>query len=198
MSLSPRNYRVVDGNENPSAILSACRRYRYFLTRQVPALNWLAENRKLCVVMLNPSTADENTDDATIRAVLQFAAIWGYSAICVVNLYAFRATDPSDLFKERERVGFHNDQVIYDTALMCGDVLLACGADAEHSRFLDVLKILKAVPGARLTCLGTTKRGFPRHPLYVKRSTPRMTFDVRIEGNGWEALLKPLEANRDS
>lgn len=175
-----------------SAVLSDCRRYRYQLTRTVPTLLTPDAYRRLCVIMLNPSTADEERNDPTINALLQFAEIWRYSEIKVVNLYALRATDPKDLFKERDRVGLDNDTFIRDTALMCGDVLLACGNDAEHSRLLSVLRLLQTLSCIRVMCLGITKKGYPRHPLYVKRSTPLKTYDVSSEGHGWQATIKPI------
>lgn len=79
----------------PSALLSACGKYRYLLTRPTgvagPVLSWL---------MLNPSkaVADVKTNDPTIRKVIGFSARAGYGAIIVANLYAFRATDPRDVY----------------------------------------------------------------------------------------------------
>ena len=73
-------------------VLSDCERYRYALGRQ-----WDGERAELCVVMLNPSTADHTTNDATIRTLLRLAPAWGFGGFRVCNLFALRATSPKEL-----------------------------------------------------------------------------------------------------
>ena len=65
-----------------SAVISDCQRYRYWLERD-------RGERPLVFVMLNPSTADAEVDDPTIRRCRRFASDNGYTGIIVVNLYAF-------------------------------------------------------------------------------------------------------------
>ena len=72
---------------------SSCRTYRYVLWRELDAAN----PRYALFIGLNPSTADEVADDPTIRRCKDFARRWGYGAVCVANLFAYRATKPAKL-----------------------------------------------------------------------------------------------------
>jgi len=96
-----------------TATLSPCGRYRYRLGRR-----W-AQHRlslPLLFVMLNPSTADAEQDDATIRRCTTFAVAHGFDAMEVVNLFAFRATDPADLWRAADPVGPDADRHIAEAA----------------------------------------------------------------------------------
>ena len=88
------------GHEHTSARLSDDRRYRYLLVRR-----WDNTLPDATFVMLNPSTADERDDDPTIRKCIGFAKRWGCGGIKVVNLYAFRATNPRDCFAAADPIG---------------------------------------------------------------------------------------------
>ena len=148
------------------AIISPCGRYRYRLTR--------GEGRRLAFVMLNPSTADASQDDPTIRRCLAFAKREGYDGIDVANVYAWRATDPRELFAAGNPFG-DNDRHLICTALLHDVVVCAWGANvfpshAEHTR--KILSESRNGHRPRLVCLGTTKNGSPRHPLYVRGDTP--------------------------
>src|SRR5882724_4976365 len=85
------------------AVLSDCERYRYALWRR-----W-AERPAVLFVGLNPSTADALQDDPTIRRCIRFAKAWGYGALYMGNLFAFRATDPRAMKAEADAVGPDND-----------------------------------------------------------------------------------------
>lgn len=152
-----------------SAVLSDCGRYRYLLGRE-----W-ADGPTAVFVMLNPSTADALHDDPTIRRCLRYARDWGCGALAVVNLYAWRATDPGDLWTADDPVGPENDAHLVAAATiaadMSGPLVGAWGANAKADRIAAVL----ALPGMdRLTALGVTKAGQPRHPLYLKANlTPQ-------------------------
>jgi hypothetical protein len=114
--------------------------------------------------MLNPSTADDTRDDPTIRRCVAFSKAWGYPGLIVVNLYALRATNPTQLWTAADPIGPRNDttlQEVMDTA--SGKVVAAWGAHARPTRVAR-LRDLTTVP---MWCLGTTKAGAPRHPLYV-------------------------------
>lgn len=140
------------------AKVSEDRVYRYRLTRV-----W-AEGTRTTFVMLNPSTADAAADDPTIRQCIGFARRWGYSGLDVVNLYALRATNPAELWAAADPIGPDNDRYLAEAAASGGRLVAAWGAHAEQPRVRDVL----AIPGFdRLTCLRTTKRGHPSHPLYL-------------------------------
>lgn len=144
--------------------------YRYVLGRR-----WSDEEDAFATfVMLNPSTADAEVDDPTIRRCISFAQSWGMGGLRVVNLYALRATRPEALWNVADPVGPENDYYltwIADMAKATGWPLVAAwGANAKQGRVQDVL-------GLRwmqfsLQCLGITKAGAPRHPLYVKGATP--------------------------
>jgi hypothetical protein len=126
--------------------------------------------------MLNPSTADANVDDPTIRRVIGFTAGLGFGGLMVVNLFALRATDPAELARHPDPVGPHNDTYIRAAAAEHGTVMLAWGAHpSAQRREAAVLSILRD-SGARLLCLGTTKSGAPRHPLYLPASAPAVPY----------------------
>jgi hypothetical protein len=117
--------------------------------------------------MLNPSTADATLDDPTIRRCRSFASSWGFSGITVANLYALRSTDPAALWLHHDPVGPENDAYVAEMAMKHGSVVCAWGANARDDRVATVVKLLRNAR-AQLTCLGTTKSGAPRHPLYVR------------------------------
>jgi len=120
-------------------------------------LNW---------IMLNPSTATEDVDDPTITRCQRFARLWGYPGVVITNLFAFRATDPSDLRGVKDPVGPLNDWWIEQVAWQCVDVVCAWGNHgALEGRSSAVLERLRD-RDARLHCLGVNRTGEPVHPLY--------------------------------
>ncbi|MGL5825382.1 MAG: DUF1643 domain-containing protein [Nocardioides sp.] len=136
-------------------------RFRYLLTR-----SWDRSGPVLGWVMLNPSTADAAADDATIRRCLRFARDLGYGGIAVVNLYAYRATHPADLWTAADPVGPGNDAVLAEfltTRATAGQLTVAgWGTHAPPGRVTHVA----GLPGAeRLHCLAVTRSGAPGHPL---------------------------------
>ncbi len=143
--------------------------YRYHLTRR-----WGPKIDTVVWVMLNPSTADADVDDPTIRRCISFSAELGADSLRVVNLYAYRATDPKHLLAVEDPVGPMNNTVIRETLLaaraMRSPVIGAWGVNARADRVSEFVTIADEcrVP---LHCLGITKSGMPRHPLYVLGST---------------------------
>lgn len=150
------------------AIISPCGQYRYALTR--PSIRPPGKGAAL-FCMLNPSTADATVDDPTIRRCRGFADAWDCNGIAVVNLYALRSTDPKGLNGHPDPVGPENDHYLREFAREFKDVVCAWGANANPGRALQVANIFRSA-GARLWCLGTTKDGAPRHPLYVRGDQP--------------------------
>jgi hypothetical protein len=147
-----------------SAVLSTCKRYRYRLDRR-----W-GVGPTMGFIMLNPSTADAEQNDPTIRRCIRFAQREGCGALLVVNVYPYRATDPEELWKldYPTREGPREADVEFDKAVNAADVLVAAwGAGARGGEAGIMLAY-----GARLLCLGETKHGHPRHPLYVRGDTP--------------------------
>lgn len=149
------------------ATISPCGRYRYSLKRQWGPLD---ADGPVVWIMLNPSTADADTDDPTIRACREFSRRWGKSALEVVNLFALRSPKPSALAIDHDPVGPDNDLWI-DTAIRRASLVVAAwGAHGTLlGRHWDVKRII-ASTGCRARCLGLTKAGQPRHPLYVRRT----------------------------
>lgn len=144
-----------------SAVISDCQRFRYRLSRR-----W-GEGPALVFIMLNPSTADASVDDATIRRCVGFAAREGWGAIDVVNLFAYRATDPKDLRRAGYPIGPDNDNAITEAVTSAGCVCLAWGANAgELARPGEVLALLRRL-GIDLHCLRITRSGHPQHPLML-------------------------------
>lgn len=156
-----------------TAVISDCGAFRYLLERR-----W-GEGPPLVFVMLNPSTADADNDDATIRKCIGFAKRYGRGAIVVVNLFAFRATDPKDLKAAGFPVGDENDDYIHAAAMLGADeVVCAWGANANRTpRPAAVHKLLKA-HGIALKCLGTTQEGFPLHPCMLSYDRPLLDYVI--------------------
>ena len=103
-----------------SATFSPDRNYRYTLWRR-----WLDRRPSLMVIGLNPSTADETKDDPTVRRCICFARDWGFGALCMTNLFAFRATDPNLMKAAPEPIGDANNAALVLTAGQAGLVLAA-------------------------------------------------------------------------
>ncbi len=145
--------------------------YRYLLWRR-----W-ADAASVLFVMLNPSTADALRDDPTIRRCLGYARAWGFGAVEVVNLFAWRATDPRELRRAGDPVGPGNDRVIAEAAARNHAVIAAWGL---HGALLDRgsrVAALLAPFGAR--CLGATAAGMPRHPLYLRATAATTSWPTR-------------------
>ncbi len=158
-------------DQRPLAIFSPDRVYRYMLHRKVDK-----SKRGICLfIMLNPSTADENQDDPTIRRCKRFAKDWDYEEVQVANIFAYRATDPNDLKNPIDPVGPHNDHWIEVSANRAisshGIVVCAWGNHgAFQSRGLAVRMLLRKA-GVDIHHIGLNQTGEPKHPLYVAANT---------------------------
>ncbi len=158
------------------AVLSDDGVYRYRLWRI-----WDQDLAPTAFVMLNPSTADATVDDPTIRRCMGFARSWGAGGIVVVNLFAYRATDPADLvraLRARHHIrGPERDAHLRAVFSVVDTVVCAWGA--HHLAEAVAPEVLGLVPkGIQVSCLGRTKEGHPRHPLYLAATTRREPFDV--------------------
>lgn len=165
MTETPQSPLPTDSEMN-GAILSDCGKFRYRLWRY-----WDASKSPLVFVMLNPSTADANADDPTIRKCIGFAKRYNHGGIEVLNLYAYRATKPADLKKAGYPVGPENDAhiatVVQDHADAHSNVICAWGANAKGlSRPDAVLRLLRNL-GVRPRALHFTNDGIPAHPLML-------------------------------
>lgn len=152
-----------------TAILSDCRRYRYTLTRE-----WDETRPRVCWVMLNPSTADADVDDPTIRKCMKFSQRLGYGGLIVVNLYAFRATDPDDLHDADEPVGKDNVEYIERALAQTCGAIAAWGEGIPKIRGGMKLCIDRLFEWGytRWSCFGVNKSGMPKHPLYIRDDAP--------------------------
>jgi hypothetical protein len=142
------------------AILSEDRKYRYILSR-----TWDETKPTVLFIGLNPSTADEKTDDPTIRKCIIYAKCWGYGKILMANLFAFRSTDPNKLNHKADPVGPENDSYILKSASEV-DLIIACWGNPGRlfSRDKEVISLIP-----NLHCLKRNKNGTPSHPLYLSK-----------------------------
>jgi len=152
-----------------SAVFSECRLYRYQLTR-----TWNPRLPKLVWCMLNPSTADAWKDDPTIRRCIGFSSAWRYGGLAVVNLYALRATDSSELWEVDDPVGPDNDDTICQT-VEGADVIAAWGAGSKGDRAWTVSELIRQ-EAKSFRCLGVTAEGHPRHPLFLPKATSLIVY----------------------
>lgn len=156
-----------------TAVFSECRTWRYALGR-----TWLTGNGLATFVLLNPSTADAEHDDPTNRRGITFAQRWGFRACCFVNLFAYRATDPGDMLAAQDPVGPANDSAITEMCRDASEVIVAWGNHGSHlGRDEQVMALLVGI-GVNPVCLGLTKSGHPRHPLYLRGDTARQPFEI--------------------
>jgi hypothetical protein len=113
-------------------------------------------------VGLNPSTADETSDDPTLTRCINFAKSWGYGGVCMANLFAFRATEPSDMKASDDPIGAENNKWLEKLAKDAALVVAAWGNDGSYLERSEQVKEL--LPN--LYCLKLNKSGEPAHPLY--------------------------------
>lgn len=171
------------------AKISADGKYRYLLWREwrnldTPRENWewlgakdgegheLGEPKSCLFVMLNPSTADGKEDDPTIRRCVGYAKRLRYDRLEVVNLYAWRATDPAAILAmtgKADPIGERNQSIIQDASVRAGVIICGWGIHGAHiGHDQTVIGWLTDFAKVPLYCLGKTKGGQPRHPLYLK------------------------------
>lgn len=153
---------------NTDTIFSECRRYRYTLWRM---LNGDRVERYSVFICLNPSTADEINDDPTIRRCIGFSKQWGMDAFCMLNLFAFRATDPVVMKREPYPVGADNDTRLIEIASGAAICIAGWGTHGAHLYRGIKVKRMLIDAGIKIHHLGLSKDGFPKHPLYLKSST---------------------------
>jgi hypothetical protein len=146
------------------ATFSEDKLYRYNLWRR-----WGSKSSgKVTFVMLNPSTANAEKFDPTVRRCFGYTCDWGYGSMEIVNLFALRSTFPDMLKKVPDPVGPENNAAIIE-AVKDSDIVVA--AWGVHGRLLKRdSTVLKLIAGVKdLYCIGTTKAGDPLHPLHQPR-----------------------------
>lgn len=165
------------------AVLSPDGTYRYTLTRR-----WGTGPRAV-FAGLNPSTADAAVDDPSTRRMIGFAQSAGCGSLTLVNLYAWRSASPAVLRRVLDPVGPDNDAWIATAATEADLVIAAWGTHAGSERAAAVLELLGH---ATVWCLGRTKAGHPRHPLYVPAKTPLELFQPAT--HDWEPWRRVIDS----
>jgi len=147
-------------------------RYRYLLTRE------LGSNSTCVFVMLNPSTADADHDDPTIKRCIGFAHREGFGRLEIVNLFGYMATEPASLFAAEDPVGADNDSEIAQALTRADVVVVAWGNHGENdSTRTNIVLALIADSGKPIMCFGLTSKGHPRHPLYLRSDAELIPFE---------------------
>lgn len=153
------------------AQFSNCRKYRYALWR-----TWKPGNGHVLFIGLNPSTADEKKDDPTIRRCIGFAKDWGFGGINMLNIFAFRATNPKELMKAKEPIGEINN---YYLSMYCDPIGLNVACWGTWGFYLNRgREVLDLLGIDCFHCFGLTKNIQPRHPLYIKKGTDLMEISL--------------------
>ena len=141
------------------ATFSCCQRYRYEWFHR-----W-AEGAYVMFIGLNPSTANQFQSDPTVRRCIDYAERWGFGALCMTNLFAWRATDPALMKQQTKPIGPRNDATLQRLAAGAGLVVAAWGRHGNHlHRGADIQAMLPDLHALRLNLDGT-----PAHPLYLKK-----------------------------
>ena len=146
------------------ANFSPCRTWRYKLSRR-----WSPAGPMIAFVGLNPSTADEVNDDPTVRRCIGFARRWGFGGMYMLNVFAYRSTNPRELRTAADPVGPRNDGTLTKICRLC-DMVVACWGvwGWLFDRDQAVVELLGGIP---IHSLGITSDGHPKHPLYLRSTT---------------------------
>ena len=144
-------------------------------------------------VLLNGSSADANRNDPTVTRLIGFSRRWGFGGLWLVNAYAAVATRPEQLFAIQDNVGDRNRYFVQKTIR----VALAQSSTNARGSGLTVIVgwgnhgakngqdhvvmgwIQQAGPSVRIQCLGVTRLGCPRHPLYLPATSRRVAYEGR-------------------
>jgi hypothetical protein len=156
------------------ALFSDCKRYRYTLVRQ-----WSHGPKSIAFIGLNPSTADEIKNDPTVAKCIRWAKKWGYNEMWMLNIFAIRSTDPKYLRMVADPIGFGNDTSISHITSKATTIVCCWGTGGEflhrgYRVWHDLLNHSKTY------CLGYTKAGHPRHPLYMSNDTSLQEFSYEL------------------
>lgn len=163
-------------------IFSTDRVFRYLLWRTInPVLLPESEPKSGYVqfIGLNPSTADEKTNDRTVKKLMGYSSRWGFSKMLMTNLFAYRATDPAVMKKHplaTQPIGNDNYRHVVDSAKRAGLVVCCWGNDGTHLNQSGVMRAALAAAKVDLKCFKITATGEPQHPLYLKNQTALIPF----------------------
>jgi hypothetical protein len=157
-----------------SAVIDPSGKYRYYLRRV-----WdIRLNVHCTFVMLNPSTADADYNDPTIKKCIRLATGWGCGGISVINVFAFRATYPTALLEAEDPEGPDNRRWTI-AALDRADIIVAAWGNAAPCIPGDGFEhMIQTLAGRNIYCLEKNASGQPKHPLYVKDDTKLKSYQV--------------------
>lgn len=175
-------------SEKGAASFSRSLRYRWLLERHWPVSAGLGCSpdriRTLIFCGLNPSSADAQGDDPTLRRLVAFARQWGYGRLVVLNLFALVTPSPAHLLRHHRPKGAANDAVLRHWIHQWSkrahwDLWIGWGSNGglrgQDQWFLAHLETVqdrrRRSGGAPVFCLGITRAGHPRHPLYLPGNT---------------------------
>jgi hypothetical protein len=162
---------LFDLDSGSTALISPDGLYRYTLHRGACHGSGL-----LNFIMLNPSKADHEINDPTIRRCLGYARSWGYADLVVTNLFAFRSPNPIDLMRVVDPVGPDNDRHILEWAAKASTVVCGWGAHGKFKGRGAAVRKLLADAGIKPQALKLTNDGEPCHPLYLRGDL--LTFEL--------------------
>jgi hypothetical protein len=137
-------------------------------------------SRRIAWIGLNPSTADEFLLDRTLVTVCRYSRHWGFSEVVMLNLFAFRATDPSELKRVSDPIGPDNDKHLL-IEVRNVERVIACWGD--HGRFLGRDGQVSDLLCVSLRCLTRNRSGAPHHPLYLKSGIRPKPFGLHQNRN---------------
>lgn len=154
------------------AVFSPCGLYRYRLWRY-----WDRAKLPLCFLMLNPSTADDLENDPTVERCQRRALMMGFGGLEVVNIFAFRSTDPAGLLTISDPVGPENDAAIKQACRLAGMVVCAWGEHGKIGGRSEKILEMLAADEISAHALAVNSSGEPKHPLYVSYDLRPMPFN---------------------
>ena len=185
--------KLLSGN-NPeyhetTALFSDDLVHRYFLKRI-----WKTPGDIVAFIGLNPSTADEEKNDPTVARCIGYAKRWGFGGMYMLNIFAYRSTDPKMLRKIEDPVGPLNDHYIICTIRLT-DMVVACWGNhgqymGRGEQVIDILEHIQSIPNVKIPimCFKITKNGQPFHPLYLKKNQPLIDFRTMVYPSEKEGL----------
>lgn len=156
---------------NRSAVLSECETYRMQLIRCLERHEWTTSTQPGVVawVLNNPSTADAEIDDPTVRKCWAFTRRWNYGQMMFVNTNPYRATDPARALVPPEAVLTANDSWLFYAMTQSPLVVAAWGDRANPMLAQRAVRVLHTL--GPLHAMRVTKAGNPQHPLYLPADT---------------------------
>lgn len=153
--------------------------YRYRLDRVVST-----DPRVVMYIGINPSTATDTVDDATVRKWKGFTRLLGAGRFIVGNVFAYRTTDVRRLAYIADPFGPLNLGALR-TLMGEAHVLVPCWGDRKkvpHTlrRYIDMvegeLRVEAYENKKPLLCFGKTLGGDPKHPLMLGYNTTMEAF----------------------